>query len=189
MVVRAEPVTAEGVEFSDELGGFVLVSVTGSGRLDDPFVIVEEITDGGSAILTVRGFDTTFGNRARTNHFSGMAVTKIVRNATDQTWSDFTMELQEVLGVDSPYGDGLSFGQGPDSFRTVASDRYAHASVVDEPRDGIRFSEGSIRPGESVSFSFVITENSPRSQFFLIQRRLEPVAGPGPAVHSLASAE
>ena len=37
---RAASLTVDGVTFSDELGGFVLEGVTGSGSMDDPFIIV-----------------------------------------------------------------------------------------------------------------------------------------------------
>ena len=40
----SEPLTASGLQFSDEKGGFRIVSLTGTGRSDDPFVLVEEIT-------------------------------------------------------------------------------------------------------------------------------------------------
>src|SRR3546814_742887 len=179
----AEAFLAGGLQFSDELGGFVLRSVSGNGDVDDPFVIVEEITEDGPAILTIRGLTGAFGNRARTNHFVGFAVRKIVRNKTDHPWSEFTMELQELLGRDSTYGDGLSFGQGPNSLRLISADRYGRASAVDEPRDGVQFSDGIVRPGEEVVFSFVITENSPRPEFFLVQRRQEPVASLPPPPH------
>ena len=42
----AEEFTAGGLRFSDELGGFRLISVTGSGTASDPIVVVEEITQG-----------------------------------------------------------------------------------------------------------------------------------------------
>lgn len=182
--------TIDGVEFSDERGGFVLHSVTGSGRADDPFVIVEEITGEGPAILTIRGLSMGFGNRARTSHFVGMAVVKVVINGTDQHWPDFAMELQEFLGLESPYGDGLSFGQGADPVRLPWSDRYKNAAVLDEPRDGVQFAEGAVAPGEQVVFRFTITENSPRREFFLVQQRHLPVAalpGEGAAWASLGA--
>ena len=47
--------TAGGLTFSDELGGFRLISVSGTGTSADPIVIVEEVTDVGPAILVIRG--------------------------------------------------------------------------------------------------------------------------------------
>src|SRR3989337_397650 len=40
---EARPFAREGLVFSDELGGFVILQVTGSGYLHDPFVVVEEV--------------------------------------------------------------------------------------------------------------------------------------------------
>src|SRR4051794_4577367 len=41
----AEPVTLGGITFSDERGGFVIRGGRGSGTVEDPFVVVEEIDD------------------------------------------------------------------------------------------------------------------------------------------------
>ena len=38
-LAAADPITVEGLTFSDELGNFRLVSVTGTGTLNDPFVV------------------------------------------------------------------------------------------------------------------------------------------------------
>ena len=51
---RAETWAAGSLTFSDELGGFKLLSVTGSGSFLDPIVIVEEIMDVGPAVLVIR---------------------------------------------------------------------------------------------------------------------------------------
>jgi hypothetical protein len=40
----AEPITLDGLTFSDELGGLELMEGWGSGTLVDPFVLVEDIT-------------------------------------------------------------------------------------------------------------------------------------------------
>lgn len=45
---------AGGLSFSDELGGFRLISATGSGRGSDPIILVEEIFGMGPAVLTIR---------------------------------------------------------------------------------------------------------------------------------------
>ncbi len=51
----AETRAAGGLTFSDELGGFRLISVSGTGSILDPIVIVEEITGVGPTILVIRG--------------------------------------------------------------------------------------------------------------------------------------
>lgn len=52
---HAEIFSTAGLYFSDELGGFRLISVSGSGSTSDPIVVVEEITELGPAVLVIRG--------------------------------------------------------------------------------------------------------------------------------------
>lgn len=171
----AEPITLNGITFSDEVGGFVLVDGWGSGTLDDPFVIVEQVTDNAPAILVVREFSAAFGNPARTQHLSGFVMTKIVINGTSSAWQSYELQLQELLGQDSTYGDGLSFGQNPSSARSFSSDLYRDMIAIDEPLDGVTFRQGVVHPGERVAFRFFVTDNTPQSLFYLVQTREQPV--------------
>ena len=182
----AEPITLEGLTFSDELGGVRLEQGWGKGSLDDPFVLVEEITGDGPAILTVRGMTYRFGNRVRSHHEVGFALTKLVRNGTGQPWSLFNLELREFLDRASPFEDGLSFGQASDTGRPFRSDRFAENIETREPFDGVQFVDGLVEPGESVALSFVITDTTPRWQFYLLQKRDSPLAeapGNAPGAH------
>ena len=173
--LRAEPITLNGITFSDEIGGFSLVDGWGSGTLSDPFVIVERVSDDAPAILVVRDLSAAFGNPTRTQHLTGFAMTKVVINATDDAWQSYELELQESLGQDSTYGDGLSFGQNPTSARSFSSDLYRDTIAIDEPLDGVTFRQGIVRPGEQVAFSFFVTDNTPQSVFYLLQTREQPV--------------
>ncbi len=173
--VRADPITLKGLTFSDELGGFVIVGGWGSGAKDDPFVIVEHISGSEPAVLAIRGLTMEFGNPARSNHFVGFALNKVVINATGRVWHGFGMGLEERLGKYSNYFDGLSFGQEPDENRSIASDHYEEVLVVDEPGDGMVFSKGVVYPGEQVVFRLIITDNSPKPEFYLVQRRQEAI--------------
>jgi hypothetical protein len=173
---QAEPVTLHGLTFSDELGGFEIKDVSGSGTLADPFVLVEEIFDQEPAILVIRGMSHRFGNRIRSHHEIGFAMTKIVRNGTEQAWSLFNIELRELIDYYSPFGDGLSFGQASNAGRPFAADRLGDLIETREPYDGLQFIDGEIRPGESVSMSFVVTDTTPRWEFFLVQTRDSPLA-------------
>lgn len=167
----AGPITLGGVTFSDEMGGITLIDGWGSGKLDDPFVLVEEIGEGGPAILTILGLSADFGNRIGSHHTVGFALTKIVRNRTRHVWRAFTLELQEFVGSISPYEDGLSFGQATSSGRPFASDGYVEIRESDEPADRVTFSGGTIRPGETVVFTVVVTDMSPKPVFYLVQNR------------------
>lgn len=172
----ARPVTLEGLTFSDELGGVELVDGWGTGTLDDPFVLVEVITGTGPATLVVRGASWRFGNRIRSHHEIGFALTKIVHNQTEIPWPIFNLELRELQESASPFGDGLSFGQATEAGRPFTSDRFTTSDDVAEPYDGITFYGGLIRPGEQVTLSFVVTDTTPRWEFFLLQRRDSPLA-------------
>jgi len=174
--VRAEPLTLDGLTFSDELGGIEIVEGWGTGTLDDPFVLVEEITEHEPAILVVRGMTHRFGNRIRSHHDVGFALTKIVRNRTEQAWSQFDLELRELLDQPSPFGDGLSFGQASDAGRPFAADRFADYVETYEPYDGVAFFGGSVEPGETVVVNVVITDTTPRYEFYLLQKRDSPLA-------------
>lgn len=160
-----------GLTFSDELGGVRLIEGWGTGTLEDPVVLVEEITDHGPAILVVRGMRPQFGNRIQSQHDVGFAVTKVVRNATEQPWTLFNLELREAIDRESPFGDGLSFGQATEAGRPFVSDRFVDNFETREPYDGIQFSGGIVEPGETVVLQFVITDTTPRFKFYLMQKR------------------
>jgi hypothetical protein len=176
----AEPITLSGLTFSDELGGVRLERGWGSGLLDDPFVLVEEITGDGPAILVVRGMSHRFGNRIRSHHEVGFALTKLVRNGTSQPWSLFNLELREFFDHPSPFGDGLSFGQASDAGRPFRSDGFAENLETREPFDGVQFFGGLIEPGETVALSVVISDTTPRWEFYLLQKRDSPIADATP---------
>lgn len=169
--VKAAELALGGLIFSDELGGVRLLEGSGTGTLDDPVVLVEEITDYGPAVIVIRGMHARFGNRIRSQHDVGFAITKVVRNATSQPWTLFTLELREKLQQESPFGDGLSFGQATDAGRPFLSDRFETNLETREPYDGVQFYDGVVEPGETVVLNFVITDTTPRFKFYLMQKR------------------
>ena len=179
--VLAEPVSLDGLTFSDELGGFDIVGASGSGSLEDPFVVVEEITADGPAILTIRGMSHRFGNRIRSHHEIGFALTKILRNRTKRPWSFFNLELREFLDHASPFGDGLSFGQASEAGRPFRSDRFTDTLDTTEPFDGVQFLGAEVGADETVVVNVVITDTTPRWEFYLLQTRGQPAGGAGAA--------
>ena len=172
----AAPITLEGLTFSDELGGVELLDGWGTGTIDDPFVLVEAITGVGPATLVIRGATWRFGNRIRSHHEIGFALTKIVHNRTELPWPVFNLELREFQEQSSPFGDGLSFGQATEAGRPFSSDGYAMNDDVGEPYDGLTFYGGMIHPGGEVALRFVVTDTTPKWEFFLLQRRDSPIA-------------
>lgn len=171
LTLEAAELELGGLIFSDELGGVRLLDGSGTGTLEDPVVLVEEITDYGPAVIVVRGMHSRFGNRIRSQHDVGFAVTKIVTNATSQPWTLFTLELREKLLQESPFGDGLSFGQASEAGRPFVSDRFEANIETREPYDGVQFFDGVVEPGETVVLNFVITDTTPRWKFYLMQIR------------------
>ena len=175
-IAAAQPMSVSGVTFSDEYGGFTIAAASGSGSLEDPFIVVEEITGPTAAVLIIQGIVLEFGNRVGTLHPTGFALRKIIRNQTPFVWTFIDFELQQVLGVSSDYLDGLSFGQGSVSGRPFTSDRFSDTAELDEPLDAITFQGGELRPGESAVFDFVITDTTPVQMFYLVQRPNRPIA-------------
>ena len=176
-------ITQAGVTFSDDLGGFRLLSVTGRGSQSDPFVITEEVTGQGAAVLQIEGFneDGVGGDGALKG--AGLFIRKIVVNATEVTWTAFDMELREKLEQPSGYLDGLSFGQMVRETRVNGADLLPNVLVRDEPYDAMIFSGGYVPPADSVAITAIITDITPVSPFYLIQHlQVDVVALPAPSL-------
>ncbi len=182
---QADTYNAAGLSFSDELGGFRLISASGAGTVADPIVVVEEITQVGPAVLVVRGAQLIQhqDQPAMTMSFIHLAVIKIVINGTGRVWTGFDLELQEVPKQPSPYEDGLSFDQlGSFSGERFESDSFTNARRVSEPYDRVRYHGGAVDPGQVVRFNFYITDPTPKPKFFLLQEPQLLIAGiPGSA--------
>ncbi|MDZ4737607.1 MAG: hypothetical protein SGJ07_14785 [Rhodospirillaceae bacterium] len=174
----AEPMTSKGITFSDELGGFRILALSGSGTLDDPFVLVEEVTGDGGAVLVVRGLNSGFGNKVATQHATGFALHKVVTNNTGQDWLRYEIELREHLAGSSPYEDGLSFGQAS-AHPPERSDIFADVASVEEPYDALGFADGIVVPGESVTFTMIVTDETPQPTFLIAQHAVQVVSSLG----------
>jgi hypothetical protein len=172
---QAASFSISGVTFSDRLGGFVLEKVTGVGSVDDPFVLVERMTDSNGATLSFR-VEPQFGNRIGSAHAIAFAVIKVIHNATDLPWSSFELELQSKLGTPSDYGDGLSFGQGSSAGKPFDSDGFDQVTLTDEPYDRVQFDHGRIPIGGQVTLRFVLSESIPMGETYLLQRPGKPIA-------------
>ncbi|MFQ6018463.1 MAG: hypothetical protein ACE5KF_09735 [Kiloniellaceae bacterium] len=166
----AEPVTLGGLTFSDERGGFTIVSAAGGGSLADPFIVVEEVTGEAPVVLVIRGLSPRFGNRVGSHHLVGFALNKVMINRTAKVWTGVDLELQQALGTPSDTYDGLSFGQAAVAGRPFRSDRFAGSTEVTDPLDAVAFREGIVRPGQRVTFNVIVTHTRPASLFHLIQR-------------------
>jgi hypothetical protein len=174
---HAEPWRINGVTFSDELGGFRILGVSGGGTTTDPFVVHEEIFAADDVVLVVKDIDPDFGNKVGSHHAFGFVLTKVVTNRTPRAWTRFGHELREVLDSYSPYGDGLSFGQASQMGRPYASTGFTLSSEIQEPYDSLEFSGGRVDVGDSASMTFVISDASPEALFFLLQQPGQVMAG------------
>ncbi len=172
----AAPVTLNGITFSDELGGVVIHKGSGMGTIEDPFVLVEEITEEGPAILIVRGLDGRTQREMGPQALAGFALVKVVTNSTRHDWNVFELELRQDLARPSTYEDGLSFAQAQRDLSGFTADRYGRVRRNDEPVDAVEFDDGTVRPGEAVTVRLLVTDYTPTPEFFLLQRREGEVA-------------
>ena len=104
-------ISLPGITFSEASSNFRLISATGSGSLDDPFIVVEEVFGEGEVLLSINVYDADFGSRIETMHAVGFALQKVVINQTQKLWHHYALELEFDVGRGSDYFDGLSFGQ------------------------------------------------------------------------------
>jgi len=70
----------------------------------------------------------------------------------------------------------LSFAQATARSPAFTSDRFPGIELRDEPSDRLAFFGASVAPGETVTVEVAITDHSPTSTFYLIQRRDTPLA-------------
>lgn len=165
--------TKSGYSFSDELGGFKITGLGGTGSAADPILIRQDFLDTAPAVLVIRNMML---QGVPADLFRGpflkLAIAIEVTNASQRVWAGFDLELQEELGQPSLHGDGLSFDQlKAFGDRYFTSDRFAVATDSAEPYDRVRFHQGKVDPGEAVRFHIFILDVSPTAEFYLV---LEP---------------
>ena len=158
---------AGGYSFSDELGGFRLLSASGHGSATEPVVVVEEIDEAASITLVIRRHAS--GPGARRPSFAPLNLVKVVANRSRLAWAGFEVELQEIAGKPSTYGDGLSFNQFAAKPPDVGSDAFADSNRLFEPADRILFENGFVDPEATAQFKFTITDPTPTAMFYLVQ--------------------
>jgi hypothetical protein len=150
--------------FSDELGGFLIRSVSGTGTRSDPVVLGEELESADPVILTIRARQPT------ANFTEGILYLRIVAlNDSGHPWVDFMFELQSILDQPSVFGDGLSFDQTHTPSDFISSDSFARYDRQLEPFDRLRFLGGHVNTHRQASFDFLITDFNPKSVFYLLQ--------------------
>ena len=178
---------AGGLSFSDELGGFRLLSASGRGTASDPIVLVEEISSLKPAVLTIRPIDAAQNEFAQTSSLRVLmrSVIKIVVNKSAWRWTGFDLELRGEGGQASLYSDGLSFDQLSAMPAPFHSDLFASIRAEDEPHDRLRYDQGHVEPEQTVQIAFNLMDLNPRPLFYLAQ---EPIVllTEGPALPNVA---
>jgi hypothetical protein len=161
---------AGAYSFSDELGGFRIVGASGNGTKENPIVIREEIDSASPVTMVIRTV-----RPIRPFDYSGLYANGFlhirieVLNNSKLPWIEFEFELQEHLGKASVFGDGLSFDQRRSESGNIWSESFQKYSRAFEPYDRLLFREGTIDHLRSASFNFMITDYTPRWEFYLVQ--------------------
>ena len=179
-VADAMSITVAGYEFSDEKGGFTLLSATGEGTREDPFVVVEEVYGNGPAVLVIR----PVGWLSAESRYDGelaIRLRKVVINRSGFSWGLFRLELREQEEQSSDYYDGLSFDQTDRLPRPFKSDVFRHIDEDLEPVDSVTFSAGMVDDGAAMAVEVSITDLTPVSEFYLRQSMNQPVSRLSPA--------
>lgn len=156
--------------YSDELGGFTITAISGSGSAEDPVVVTQELLSASPAVLVIRAEKPIRPYGTGTDVANGLLHMRIVTfNNSGLPWVEFEFELQERRGEPSTFGDGLSFDQRRIENAKISSDKYPTYHRDWEPYDRLTFRQGHTDPLESARFDFLITDFTPRWEFFLVQ--------------------
>lgn len=161
---------AGAYSFSDELGGFRITGVSGTGAKDDPFVIEEELESASPVTLTMRTIRPIRPFDSSGLYANGIMFMRIeALNNSGQAWIEFEFELQELQGEPSVFGDGLSFDQRRTDNVNISSSSFVKYSRDFEPYDRLRYLDGKVDPAEVADFDFLVTDYTPRWRFYLVQ--------------------
>ncbi len=161
---------AGSYSFSDELGGFTIRSVSGTGTRDDPVVVVQELNSASPVTMVIRTIGPVKLFALSDEFATGIIHMRMETiNGSGVPWLEFEFELQEVLRQPSVYGDGLSFDQRRTDSGSINSDRFSRFQDNFEPYDRLLYFDGWVNPSESATFSFLITDFTPQAEFYLLQ--------------------
>ena len=161
---------AGAYSFSDEMGGFRITDVGGSGTRDDPIVIEQDLLSASPVTLVIRATGTLQPYGRPGDSANGWIHLKLVtRNGSGIGWIEFEFELQEILGRPSVFGDGLSFDQRRSESGNITSSAFETHVRDFEPADRVLFQGGKIDPDETGDFGFLITDFTPVTEFYLVQ--------------------
>ena len=164
--------------FSDELGGFRILGVSGTGTQRDPYYIRQVFTSAASATLVIRTRDLGKVAKLPNNNITHSSIHVQIEtlNNSNLPWVGFGFELQEKKDKASTYGDGLSFDQLARRSKNIVSDRFQSFEDEFEPGDRLVYNDGFVNDQMSVTTKFVITDFTPVEKFFLFQDPMVPAS-------------
>ncbi|HEV7255487.1 MAG TPA: hypothetical protein VGN97_20595 [Mesorhizobium sp.] len=155
--------------FSDELGGFRITGAEGFGIKDEPVVLTQELQSASPVTLVIRAVGPIRPFARPGSWANGILHLRlVVRNASGLGWVEFELELQELLGEPSVFGDGLSFDQRQADGENILSSNFASYNRDFEPYDRLLFQEGKVDPLGTAEFGFLVTDFTPRRTFYLV---------------------
>lgn len=160
------------LDFSHRSGDFRILG----GSVDNDIVtLYQEVTGPDLDLISnvdglnsLTPYNVVNSSGAWVGSISGFWFQSVVTNRTQSSWEFFDHELQETLGLASSNNDGLSFAQN--LAVTPTSDRFGQIDETKDVRDYINYSQGTVAPGQTVSFKYFISDTSATSRFFLRQR-------------------
>jgi hypothetical protein len=161
---------AGAYSYSDERGGFRILSVRGTGTRDDPVEIAQEFEKASEALLVIRAEKPIRLHSSDPEFANGMIHMRLlIFNNSGLPWIAFEFELQEQPGEPSTFGDGLSFDQRRIDSGTTTSTAFRKYNRNFEPYDRVLFTDGVIDPLKSGVFEMFITDFTPKRTFYLKQ--------------------
>jgi len=157
--------------FSDELGGFTITGVSGTGTLRNPYYIrqIFNTADSGTMVIRTHQMDNVASLPNNNITHSAIHVQIETVNNSNLSWIGFGFELQEVLGTVSNYGDGLSFDQLARKKADISSDTFTRFEEQFEPGDRLVYVGGVVDNQKKVTTKFIITDFTPVEEFYLYQ--------------------
>lgn len=151
----------QGAVITVHSGGITLNSydTTTPGTAADPYLISEDMKSAG--ILELSRAPLGSFNTTGSGHSYGKWFAKTVLNASLDVWTSFEIEVRTDPGLPSSNFDGLSFAQG--GGLVFSSNRFGTITRIEDVRDYLNFSNGTVAPGESVTFHFAVTDGAVRT--------------------------
>ena len=163
--------------FSDELGGFEILGVSGTGIRDDPIVIRQRFATASAVTMVIRSAQAKTDSNSYSSITNGTIYLRLeTANNSNLPWVGFGLELQEIFNKPSIYGDGLSFDQLGRRSADITSDRFLNFEDQFEPGDRLVYTNGVVDHRTKVTLNFLITDFTPVSKFYLHQDPMIPAS-------------